>query len=337
MVNALRLPVPNSWYGLAFTDELKPGSVLTRRLAGHDLVLYRTQAGAVSVVDAFCPHLGAHFGHGGTVEGEELRCPFHGFRFNLDGECTATGYGTKPPAKARLKVWRSVEANGIIFVWYDSRDCPPAWQPPVLDTAGWTPIIHRTFPLRDHPQETVENGVDIGHFAIVHGYTEVEVHEDLVVDGPTFRTAYAATRPMPFLGRLGAKVRFHFELNIHGLGFSLVQVRVPRFGLRSRLFILAVPVEADGIQLHLALSLERLRSGAAVHPLLGFLPGSLLSPFIARAIHGGLVNDAQQDFAIWENKRYLHPPALAEGDGPIGRFRIWAKQFYHELPAAIEA
>ena len=45
-----------------------------------------------------------------------------------------------------------------------------------------------------------------------------------------------------------------------------------------------------------------------------------------------LVHDARQDFAIWQHKRYLSAPALAAGDGPIGKYRAWARQFYHLHP-----
>lgn len=337
MASAPRLPIPNSWYALAFSDELKPGRVLTRRLAGQDLVLYRTRSGRANAIDAFCPHLGAHLGYGGTVQGEEIRCPFHGFCFDLAGHCTATGYGTKPPPKARVQVWPLHEVNGIVFVWYDSRGLPPLWTPPTLNTRGWTPLVRRSFELRDHPQETVENGVDIGHFAIVHGYSAVEVRKDLVVDGPVFRAAYTATRPMPVLGAVGAKVRFDFDLSVHGLGYSLVRVHVPRYGVHSRLFICATPTEADRITLHLALSVRRLNLGKVIHPALGFLPGGLFSTVAARIVHASLVHDAQQDFVIWENKRYVERPALARGDGPIGKFRLWARQFYHEGPKPWEA
>ena len=40
-----------------------------------------------------------------------------------------------------------------------------------------------------------------------------------------------------------------------------------------------------------------------------------------------------QDIPIWENKIYVHPPLLVDGDGPIGIFRRWTKQFYADTPA----
>jgi hypothetical protein len=54
----------------------------------------------------------------------------------------------------------------------------------------------------------------------------------------------------------------------------------------------------------------------------------LLNALISRFILYCFSHDAQQDFDIWQNKRFIQPPALAEGDGPIGKYRLWARQFY---------
>jgi hypothetical protein len=273
-------------------------------------------------------------GIGGKIDGETIRCPFHGFHFDTAGTCVATSYGAKPPPTARARAWPLREVNGIVFVYYDSRNLPPTWEPPTLDSDGWTAPIFEVFDIHDHPQETVENGVDIGHFAVVHGYTRVDLRQDLHVDGPHFQVSYAARRPMPGLGAFGATVDFEFELNIHGLGFSLVNVRVPRYDIRSRLFVLARPTVADRIDLALALSLKKITDPRKLHPLARALPRQLLTSVVARTIHQSLIHDARQDFVIWENKRYVSPPALAEGDGPIGKYRVWARQFYSE-PLAV--
>jgi hypothetical protein len=42
----------------------------------------------------------------------------------------------------------------------------------------------------------------------------------------------------------------------------------------------------------------------------------------------------EQDIPIWENKIYVHPPLLVEGDGPIGIYRKWCRQFYTSTSAA---
>src|SRR6478735_7230328 len=79
-------PFPRGWYCVGFGHELAPGGLISRRLAGEEIVVFRTRSGRAVAVGAWCPHMGAHFGRtGATVEGESLRCAFHGFAFDGSG------------------------------------------------------------------------------------------------------------------------------------------------------------------------------------------------------------------------------------------------------------
>src|SRR4051794_19961277 len=90
---------PTGWFAVAKCADVPPSGVAPLRYFGRELVLFRTAAGDARVLDAHCPHLGAHLGHGGCVEGESIRCPFHGWRFDGAGACVAVPYATKiPPA-----------------------------------------------------------------------------------------------------------------------------------------------------------------------------------------------------------------------------------------------
>ena len=80
-------PFPNGWFQVAYTDEVAPGGVRSLHAFGKKLVLYRTESGEARVFDAHCPHLGADLGVGGKVEGDTIRCPFHGWRYGEDGRC----------------------------------------------------------------------------------------------------------------------------------------------------------------------------------------------------------------------------------------------------------
>ena len=66
-------PFPNGWFQIAYSDELQPGDVIPVHAVGKHLVLFRTESGAPNVLDAYCPHLGAHLGYGGLIEGEVIR------------------------------------------------------------------------------------------------------------------------------------------------------------------------------------------------------------------------------------------------------------------------
>ncbi|MGW2323696.1 Rieske (2Fe-2S) protein [Streptomyces sp. NPDC001155] len=105
------LPYPSGWFCLARSRELAPGNVLTRRFMDEDVVLYRTRDGRPRAVHPYCPHLGAHLGAGGTVEGQNLVCPFHRFAFAPDGTCVGTPDG--PPPRARLQHHTISERNGL--------------------------------------------------------------------------------------------------------------------------------------------------------------------------------------------------------------------------------
>jgi nitrite reductase/ring-hydroxylating ferredoxin subunit len=290
---------------------------------GGELVVYRTRSGEVRAVPPYCPHLGAHLGHGGRVDGELLICPFHGFAYDTSGACVRTGYGTRPPARARLEPRPLRESSGLLLVWHGAGE--PAWTVPELDSEGWTAPRCRRFVLRDHPQETTENSVDLGHFAIVHGYRTVRMLRDAVTDGPFLSTAFAVEQPLPWSGRALA---FEFETEIFGLGYSLVNVRVPRFDLDARLWVLPTPIDERRLTLRLAASV---RTGSLQLPA-----RRLADAALTQLVLYGLARGAQQDFPIWENKRYLERPALAAGDGPIGLYRRWALQFYDESPARHE-
>lgn len=313
-------PYPTGWYAVAFADELPRAGVLTRSFMGGELVLYRTAGGVVCAVAPYCPHLGAHLGHGGRVEGEELRCPFHGFCFDLSGACVSTPYGKRPP-KARLGTRLVREQSGLLLVFHDPEGQPPAWEVPSLDMEGWTPLRRRTWSLPAHPQETTENSVDVGHLAVVHGYSAVTELAPLQLRGPQLTARYAFERPV--LGAL-PNLRVEITIHAHGLGYSLVEAEVPLLGVQTRQFVLVTPTGERQATMRLALAL-RPAPGKA-------LANRLLRGWTARALAEltmvGFAADTRQDFEIWSHKRYVSPPALAEGDGPIGDYRRWARQFY---------
>ena len=67
-----KLPIPIGWSAVLFSDELATGAVVPIHAFGVDLVAFRSEDGEVAVLDAYCPHMGAHLGHGGVVEGDRL-------------------------------------------------------------------------------------------------------------------------------------------------------------------------------------------------------------------------------------------------------------------------
>lgn len=327
-VDSSRLPfpsVPRGWYAVAFASDVRPGQIVRRSFVGKQAVLWRGQSGQARMMDAYCPHMGGHLGYGGTVEGEYVICPFHSFRFAGDGRCVATGYGTEPP-DMRIPTLPIRESNGLIMAFYDPAGRPPTWHVPDLDQDGWTRIHGHCMPgIESHPQEIVESGVDLGHFSASKRYHNVRILADSQCDGPYFSIRYGMTRKGVIAG-LG-EFRSDFDVQVHGLGFALVEAEVRSMGLRARIFILPVPVDKQKIDLRLGASMR-----APERRLLRAMPRAAWAQLALRA----LVHDVMEDYQVWNNKMYIPAPRLTQGDGPVGAYRRWAKRFYDDPQAGPE-
>lgn len=326
--NSSELPTPRGWFAIGCVDDIPPGTLKNCRIGGHELVAFRGADGGLAVVDAYCPHLGAHMGHGGTVEGNELRCPFHGFCFDRSGACTRTGYNTRPPPKARVRAWPLLVRHGVALVWHDPTGAAPSWEVPEIPMQGWSPFMFHHWRLRGHPQETTENSVDVGHFAFIHRYSELRTLEAAAAEGAHLRARYSFFKPLSH--RLGNGIGFRnvIQVEVHGLGYSQVDVLEEQSGMRLRSLVLASPRGGGEIDLRAAVAVRDPRQDPDASPWLRALAPLLLSRASRRALLKTYCSDVEQDFHIWRNKRHIARPLLAQGDGPVGTFRKWARQFY---------
>lgn len=315
-------PYPDGWFAVASSAELRPGRVLTRRLMGEDVVVYRTRSGRLRAVRPFCPHLGAHLGHGGRVRDEELVCPFHHFAFGPEGECVRTGYGTPPP-RARLSAVASREVAGLVFVWWHARGEPPSWEVDLPSADGFGPVHHLVRTLVAHPQDFMENVIDTGHFTPIHRLS-VRMVEEPRFDGPRMASVYRLARVGGKKNVLCASAPATHAM-VQGLGLFTTETTIPALGMDMRAWFFVVPLDPVRIELRLAVSVRfpGVRHRGTARALTALAPGPLawFSTF-----------ETARDLPIWAHNTYLEHPRLAQGDGPITKYRRWARQFYSDWP-----
>lgn len=321
---------PRGWFAVAFSHELVAGEVRRLRYFGRELVAYRGASGAPFVLDAYCPHLGAHLGHGGVVEGDTLRCPFHGWRFEGDGRCAEIPYAQHVPPRARLGALPVREDHGAVLVFHDPSGHDPSgrvepWELPTIDWEGWTPGREVLWPaLRTHPQEVFENTVDVAHIGPVHGGLGARLI------GPPRREAERLAIDIEFeapgdvVGMPGEINDVRLDVRMVGLGWVMVDTHVRNVGVRARQRILVTPVDEEHVDIRGIVYVKDEGDAAFTEE-------------VGRIFYEAYVEDFAKDFPIWENKRYLDRPGLAKGDGPIGTYRKWCEQFYpseatHPLP-----
>lgn len=317
---------PVGWFAVALSTELPAGTVQPRMFMGQEIVLFRTASGRASATAAYCPHLGAHLGHSGAVDGECLRCDFHGFQYDGNGTCVATGYKTRPPKAARLRSWPVRELYGIIFLYHDPAQGPPRWELPVLDLEGWSPLIFHRFSFRGHPQEIAENALDWGHLLYVHHLHDVRLDGEIKFSKECLNARNLSKRKFKWLKQ---DLDAEFEMTLSGLGMSISDTRIPVFGLRLRQLYFATATAPEQVELLVGVTVQE-----SAFPLGQSLLATPLRKAAARlAAHGmlaALKKEVHKDINIWQHKQFLSQPALAEGDGPIGLYRKWVRQFYTE-------
>ncbi|MFF4529081.1 Rieske 2Fe-2S domain-containing protein [Streptomyces sp. NPDC001407] len=326
------LPYPDGWFCLGFSDELAPGEVMTRRLAGEDIVVYRTDKGTIHATRPYCPHLGAHLGLG-QVRGEDIACAFHGFRFNGDGVCTR-GYDSRTVPRMSIQPVPVCERNGAILVWRHHDNLSPQWDIPELPGLHPRPY-HRYIDCIGHPQEIFENSADIGHVAVLHRstITSVRLLEDPKDMGEAFHVPLQIRVRLPMVK---AQKTFRYDVTTYGLGYSVTHITGP-MGMDVQLLGHPTPQEPWQTRIYVGLSI---RSPAPAwlpdrisRPLLPPL-ARLLSRVAMWVIFSQIVEgNTGSDIPVWASKKYLPHPRLAPGDGPIMRYRNWSAKFLPESPS----
>ena len=306
-------PFPNGWFQVAYGDELGDAEVVPLQYFGKDLVLFRGQDGKARVLDAFCPHLGAHLGYGGRVEDNCIRCPFHAWRFDGDGKCVDVPYANKIPPQARLDAWTVAEVNGLIMVWHHMDRKPPLWQLPQLPeigNPGWTDYTRRRWKIRTHNQEMAENAVDSAHFKYVHGTPE-QPNTRAEIDGHMLKVR----SPVNYVTPQGT-VEGGIASDSHGFGFSTTRFT----GIVETLIVTSVtPIDGEYVDVRFSFTVKKLGKDDA-------------TANVGRAFIAEIERQLGQDIPIWEHKVMKTRPMLCDGDGPVGIFRRWAKQFYVSAP-----
>jgi phenylpropionate dioxygenase-like ring-hydroxylating dioxygenase large terminal subunit len=107
---------PDHWYPLAWSHEVKAGKALAARFAGEPIVLVRTKAGAVFALEDRCAHRQVPLSVG-LVEGEAIRCGYHGWSYDRTGRCTDVPYLGKGHLPNGVRAYPCREVEGLVFVF----------------------------------------------------------------------------------------------------------------------------------------------------------------------------------------------------------------------------
>lgn len=325
------------WHILLFSQELAVGDVKPLRYFDHDFVIYRGESGRAAVLDAHCPHLGAHLASdGGRLVGDTLACPFHGWTFDCQGTCVDIPYASKIPERAvnALRGWPVLEKNGFIALWYDPENGPTEdYLPDIAEWGdeGWGDWQFQRSRIRAKPCDVIENIVDVAHFPHVHG-GEVQSFENrfgkrtVTQISRVKQTAAAQLIIPPGLPfdreqwreqAISDDADAWGDATYHGpsIMYYYTESRSERLSYRSWWVNYHTPVNDEELDLCSAVIVASLDNRPLPQEFVELYPKS------AHAAFG-------QDVAIWQDKIYRADPILCDGDGPIHKLRKWYDRFY---------
>jgi len=213
-----------SWQPAALTDELGgPRPVIPVRMLGEDFVLFRDEQGRLGLIGRHCAHRGADLCYGRLEDGG-LRCPFHGWLYDVNGQCLqqpAEPEGSTAYRRLRHRAHPCVEHNGVVFAYLGPGD-PPAF--PAFDCFA-APREH-SFAFKGlwacNWLQALEVGIDPAHASFLHRFFEDESTDRAY--GQQFRAA-AADTGLPLTRILREHSRPTIRVQDTNYGFRLVTTR----------------------------------------------------------------------------------------------------------------
>ncbi|HET9444725.1 MAG TPA: Rieske (2Fe-2S) protein, partial [Steroidobacteraceae bacterium] len=225
----VRNPVPRegdgglysqSWFAVCTSAELAAGAVLGKDFLGGRVVVYRGADGVARVKSAYCLHLGADLSKG-SVEGNDLRCPFHHWAYGVDGRCKRTGVGDPAPPGARLFSFPTREKYGVVFAF---NGIEPLFELADLDIpSGRTIVKVSSMPMRAEPWTFCANVPDFQHFIGVHRTLRDDIGHYDRIKWHEYGLGFQFTA-FPELGRAPP---IEFKVAVQGTALILVQSRLP--------------------------------------------------------------------------------------------------------------
>ncbi len=312
---------PRGWFVVAEASEAtnKPVSL---RYFGRDMIMYRGASGKVAVMDAYCPHMKTHLAknetsyvvlEGNQIDGDDIRCPYHGWKFGPNGKCTEIPYSPAPiPEAAKIRSFPTQEWGGLILIWHDEEELAPDFEPPDLpqwDDEKWVNWkIDDLGSLNCHSQEVVDNITDKAHLEPIHGSENIQYFENEYDRHIVWQRLLAGHKTLSgdFLKN---------DTWYTGPGILMSEMKGD---YNSLMLVANTPIEDGKVQAWHALMVEPPNFPASEQELAAV---SAYQDASRMALY--------QDFDVWANKEPCLQVMQVVGDGPFGKTRTWHKQFFN--------
>ena len=160
------------WHPIAPSGEINEENPTKEvRLMSEDLVLFRSTAGKVGLIEPSCPHRKANLSYG-VPEPEGIRCAYHGWLFDETGACVdqpSEPAGSRFKDKVKMKAYPVQEFAGLIWAYMGPLPAPILPKRDALTWENaWRDMYYCTLPC--NWLQCQENSLDPVHFEWLHRY-----------------------------------------------------------------------------------------------------------------------------------------------------------------------
>ncbi len=310
---------PRGWFVVAESKDLDDGPIALHYF-GLDLALYRGESGRPVLLDAYCGHMGTHLAASESsvivkerkqIEGDSIRCPYHGWRYAPDGTLDDIPYHDGPcPKSGAIRSYPVRDVMGCMGESPTASITITASTGDTIDEWGedcWVPWeLDRIGVIDLHPIEMLDNMADLHHLGPAHGApceffeTQCKDHVYMQRQGG-FLKLFDATL-FTFTWYTGPGILFGKDI------FNDIQYYH---------IIAFTPVEDGSVEVfHGALCRGENE------------PPQAADRELARGLQAGALEALSADFSIWGNKRPAVKILTLPKEGPFAVGRKWYQQFF---------
>jgi 5,5'-dehydrodivanillate O-demethylase len=231
------------WHPIARSALVEPGQARPVRILGEDLTLYRGASGRAYLVGGRCAHRRTTL-HTGHVEDDQLRCMYHGWRYDGTGLCTQIPAEKRARTyEVRIAAYPVHEYSGMVFAYMGESPAPPFGLPrkDFLEKPGCHIFVREAIWDCNWFQQ-IENSLDAVHVSFVHVWGKVSRYgEEISTAIPELAYAETAAGIQQTATRSKSNVRISdwtFPNNNH-----IVQPGPNKGDPWSHTYVWAVPID----------------------------------------------------------------------------------------------
>jgi 5,5'-dehydrodivanillate O-demethylase len=158
------------WHPIATSDDVAPGTTKPIKLLSEKFTLYRGETGKLHLTEFNCPHRRTQLSVG-YVEGDAIRCLYHGWKFGPDGGCVERPAEPGSCAHVRIKTYPVEEFLGLIFAYIGDGPVPSFPPFPAFEGEGVIAVEEEFFECNHF--QSWENDWDIYHADWTHKQGEI--------------------------------------------------------------------------------------------------------------------------------------------------------------------